>query len=76
MANLNDEQRRALTVLAGYPDGCAEAVLLAHGSSIDLLGTLVFDGLAKMQPSITEAGGRKRIVWVLITEAGQKAITI
>jgi hypothetical protein len=33
MAKLNDDQRRALEMLA-HQDGCAEAVLLADGLSI------------------------------------------
>jgi hypothetical protein len=75
MSKLSEERRRALQVLARYPAGCAEAVLLAHGFSIDLLGTLVFDRLATMQPTITEIGPRKKIVvWVQIAEAGRMAI--
>jgi hypothetical protein len=75
MSDLTDEQRRALRMLAGHPAGCAEAVLLAHGFPIDLLGTLVFDKLATMEPSVAEVGGRKRIlVWVQITATGRKAI--
>jgi hypothetical protein len=34
MTKLNDEQRRALKVLARHPDGCTEAVLLADGSRV------------------------------------------
>ena len=47
---LNDEQRRALQLLARYLDGCAEAVLLELGFSHDQLGELVFNGFATMQP--------------------------
>jgi hypothetical protein len=72
---LSDEQRRALNVLAHHSDGCAEAVLLADGFSYDQLGDLVFDGLARMQPSVTHVDGREKIVvWVQITGAGRKAI--
>jgi hypothetical protein len=75
MAKLTDEQRRALQVLARHPAGCTEATILAHGLSIDLLGTLVFVRLATMQPNATEVGGRKKIVvWVNITAAGRQAI--
>jgi hypothetical protein len=31
MAKLNDEERRALNLLAGHSEGCDEAVLLADG---------------------------------------------
>jgi hypothetical protein len=75
MEELTDEQRRALTVLAPHPDGCAEAVLLADGFHVGLLSVLVFDGLAEMQRTVTEIGGRQRTVaWMKITEEGRKAI--
>jgi hypothetical protein len=75
MAKLNDEQRRALDMLARKPDGCAEAVLLARGFSFDQLGDLVFDGLARMQPCITHVDGKEKIVvWVQISAAGRRAI--
>jgi hypothetical protein len=75
MAKLTDEQRRALRLLGRHPTGCAEAMLLAHGFSYDQLGALVFAGLATMQPSITQVGGRTKIVvWVQISDAGQQAI--
>jgi hypothetical protein len=34
MANLSDEERRALKLLAGHSDGCDEAALLADGLTI------------------------------------------
>jgi hypothetical protein len=65
----------ALRLLARHPDGCAEAVLLAHGFSYDQLGDLVFDRRAMMQPTVTYVGGREKIVvWVQITPARRKAI--
>jgi hypothetical protein len=75
MTKLNDEQRRALKVLARHPDGCAEAVLLADGFHAGLLTVLVFDGLAEMQRTVTDIGGRQRTVaWMKITAAGREAI--
>jgi hypothetical protein len=76
MADLTDEQRRALRLLARYPSGCPETVLLEQGFSYDQLAELVFNGLATTTPSITyEGGGRERIVvWAAITATGQKAI--
>jgi hypothetical protein len=59
---LTDEQRRALRILARHPDGCAEAVLLAHGFSYDLLGDLVFDRLATLLPTVSRVAGREKIV--------------
>jgi hypothetical protein len=34
MMKLSDEERRALEELARHPDGCAEAALVADGSTI------------------------------------------
>jgi hypothetical protein len=47
MANLSNEQRRALRILARHPDGCAEAVLLAEGFSVGQLAELALEGLAE-----------------------------
>jgi hypothetical protein len=67
MAELSNEQQRALRLLARYPTGCAEATMLAYGFSLDQLATLVFAGLAEMQPNFTNISGRKKIVvWVQI----------
>ena len=75
MAKLRDEQRRALRLLARHPTGCSEAMVLAHGFSYDQLGALVFACLVTMQPSITQLGGRKKIVvWVQISDAGRSVI--
>ena len=74
MAKLNDDQRRALKTLA-HKDGCAEAMLLADGFSIDQLAGLVVGGYAVMQRRRVDISGRMRtVVWMKITEAGQKAI--
>jgi hypothetical protein len=72
---MSNEQRRALEVLARHPDGCAEAVLLADGFHVGQLAVLTFDGLAEMQRTVTDIGGRRRTVaWIKITEEGRKAI--
>jgi hypothetical protein len=74
MTKLSDEQLRALEVLARHPDGCAEAVLLVDGFHVGQLAVLVFDGLAEMQRTVTDIGGRQRTVaWIKITEEGRKA---
>jgi hypothetical protein len=74
MAKLNDDQRRALEMLA-HQDGCAEAVLLADGFSIDQLAGLVVQGYAVMQRRRVDISGRMRtVVWMQITDAGRKAI--
>jgi hypothetical protein len=73
MANLNDEQRRALRLLARHPNGCTEAIMLAHGFTIDMLGELAAGGLLKVEVHNAHAGGRQKfVVWVQITAAGRK----
>jgi hypothetical protein len=68
MATLSDEHLRALRILAGYPGGCDEVILLAQGLTTGQLGYLVSAGLAKLRGA---AGGR---FLVKITAAGRKAI--
>jgi hypothetical protein len=72
---LNNEQRRALDGLARYPDGCAEAVLIADGSTIRQLSGLVIDGYAGLERKSVRSGDReKTVLWMQITEAGRNAI--
>jgi hypothetical protein len=40
---LTDEQRRALRLLARSPNGCTEAIMLAHGFDLVMLGKLALD---------------------------------
>jgi hypothetical protein len=75
MAKLNDDQRRALKTLAHQKNGCAEAVLLADGFSIDQLAGLVIEGYAVMQRRRVDISGRERtVIWMQITDAGRSAI--
>jgi hypothetical protein len=75
MANLTDEQRRALRLLARSPNGCTEALLMAHAFEIAMLGTLVLGGLAVAVDHSTMAGRRRiKVTWLRITAAGRKAI--
>jgi hypothetical protein len=74
MAKLNDDQRRALKTLA-HQNGCAEAMLLADGFSIDQLAGLVIEGHAVMQRRRVDISGRERtVVWMQITEEVRQAI--
>jgi hypothetical protein len=74
VAKLNDDQRRALQTLA-HQDGCAEAMLLADGFSIDQLTGLVIEGYAVMQRRRVRISRRMRtVVWMQITEKGRMAI--
>ena len=73
---ISNDQRRALRVLAGGPHGCTEASMLAHGFKAELLAALVRDGLATTQPGTIRAGNRQvNVVWVMITDAGHRALT-
>lgn len=75
MAKLNDEQRRALQLLARHPIGCAEVALLAEGISVGQLAELVIDGFAERRPIVTNVGGQEKIVlWMQITDAGRAAL--
>ena len=70
------ERRRALELLAASPDGCTEAIMLAHGFPVPLLVDLCIAGLAIATPERRiVAGGRPvDVVRMKITEAGRKAI--
>jgi len=51
------DRRRALELLAASPDGCTEAILLAHGFTVELLVDLCIAELAIATP---ERRGRWR----------------
>jgi hypothetical protein len=59
---MSGEQRRALDMLAGSPDGCTEGALRAHGFTVRLLAAIVRAGLAVARPEIVKAGGRTQHV--------------
>ena len=70
----SNHRRRALTVLAGCPDGCTESLLMAHGFTTKVLADLVRTELATAR---RERVGRRRaikIVRLRISEAGRKAL--
>jgi hypothetical protein len=75
MANLTDEQRRALRLLARSQIGCTEALLMAHGFELAMLGKLTVDGFVEFDAHETMAGSRLvKAFWLRITDAGRKAI--
>jgi hypothetical protein len=51
-------RRRALELLAASRDGATEAILLAHGFSIEQIVDLVRTGLATAKAERVMAGGR------------------
>jgi hypothetical protein len=76
MATLSPEQRRALQLLARSPDGCTEALMMAFGFPIEMLGDLVMAGFALATPKDTRAGRQPMlVVWMTITAKGRKAIS-
>jgi hypothetical protein len=75
MAVLSDEELRALRLLARYPSGCTEQVMLGHGFTPDQIANLVFGGLAKRDARYMALdGGQVKVVRMEITDAGRKAI--
>jgi hypothetical protein len=50
------DRRRALELLASCSDGCTEAIMLAHGFTIDMM---INAGFATAQADRVVAGGRK-----------------
>jgi hypothetical protein len=68
-------RRRALELLASCRDGCTEAIMLAHGFSIDMMVELVNAGLASVTTERMVAGNHRiEVARVRITEAGRRAL--
>ena len=68
-------RNRALRLLAENPDGCTDAVMLAHGFALELLNELIGTGLATASREREERGDKTiEIVRVKITEAGRRAL--
>jgi hypothetical protein len=69
-------RRRALELLASCPDGCTEAIMLAHGCTIPQVVELIRAGLASAHTERVVAGGRPiEVTHVRITEAGRRALS-
>jgi hypothetical protein len=68
-------RRRALELLAVSPDGCTEAIMVAHGFTVQQMVDLVRAGLAIAKTERVVAGGRTmQVAQVRITEAGRRAL--
>jgi hypothetical protein len=68
-------RRRALELLAASPDGCTEAIMLAHGFTTKQIVELVRAGLAAAHSQRVIVGRRTiEIARVKITEAGRLAL--
>jgi hypothetical protein len=69
------DRRRALDLLAASPDGCTEAIILAHGFTVELMVKLCIAELAIATPERMVVGGRTvEVVRMKITEAGRRAL--
>jgi hypothetical protein len=68
-------RRRALELLAGSRDGCTEAIMIAHGFSIEQIVDLVRVGLATATAERVVAGRfPMEFTRVRTTEAGRRAL--
>ena len=67
-------RRRALAVLADSPDGCTEAIMLAHGFTAELLIALVQDDLASVISERRGGSKQDELIRFKITEAGRQAL--
>jgi hypothetical protein len=69
-------RRRALELLAASSDGCTEAIMIAHGFTVEQMVELVRAGLASATAERVVAGRKAmEIARVRITEAGRRALT-
>jgi len=72
---LADDQRSALELLAGSPNGCTELLFLAHGFTRNLLADLILAGLATAETERVSAEGRLiNVQRIRITDAGREAL--
>jgi hypothetical protein len=63
------ERMRALQLLARYPNGCAEALMLAHGFTVVFLAGLVRGRLVAAELNVSH------VVWMQITDLGREALS-
>jgi hypothetical protein len=68
-------RQRALELLAALRDGCTEAIMIAHGFTVDVLAGIVRAGLAMANVERMVAGEKRiEVIRVRITEAGRRAL--
>ena len=72
---LNDEQRRALVIIAeAEPRGCTDAALMMH-FKLQTIVDLITAGLANVRTEVVRAGGRTiKTPRVRITDAGRRRL--
>jgi hypothetical protein len=72
---ISRDRHRALRLLAGSPLGVTEAIMLAHGFTMEMLDALVRDGLATAEQRPMRAGRRPiKVIWLAITDIGRLAL--
>jgi hypothetical protein len=75
---LSADQRKAIQMLASsHAAGATEALLLAHGFTIEQLAELVHAGLVTAMPERVRSGSSDKVIEVTrvrITEAGRRAL--
>jgi hypothetical protein len=69
------DRRRAPELLASCPDGCTEAIMLAHGFTTALMVELAHAGLATAATEHVVAGRKStEVARVKSTDAGRRAL--
>ena len=69
------DQRRALRRLAGVPRGIVQSLMLAHGFTRELIGSLVLAGLVMVVADTARFGEETiNVDLVIITDSGRKAL--
>ena len=72
---LSSQARKALTLLASYPDGVEELLLLAHEIKRGMLDRLVFAGFATIVDETMQTGtSTVTVERYRITDEGQQAL--
>jgi hypothetical protein len=67
--------RRALDLLAASPDGCTEAIMLAHGITVDVMVDLVHARLAATTSErLTVGPNTIEVARVRITPEGRRVL--
>jgi hypothetical protein len=73
--HITRNEYHALQRLAAVPRGIAETLMLAHGFTHELIGALVFSGLATVVTETAKIAGETiRVELVIITDAGRRAL--
>ncbi len=75
--SLSNEQRHALALLASFPHGITEELLvLAHGFDRAMIAGLVHEGVATKEREVVTGPGRAviEVVRIRITDAGRMAL--